>query len=295
MSEVTAEPFCKERRAASGQMAPPKEDVAASGRAYISGKRGSVPMESYESFARVYDLFMDNVDYPAWSSYLTGLMRRYGVNEGLVLELGCGTGSMTELLAEAGYDMIALDNSAEMLEIALEKRDASGHDILYLNQDMREFELYGTVSCVVSVCDSMNYILEEEELLEVFRLVNNYLDPGGILLFDLNTEAKYREIGENTIAENREEGSFIWENLYDEAARINEYGMTFFLKEADGRYRKYEEVHVQRAWRPEEIRRLLEAAGMECLGFYEAFTEKEADDTSERIYVVAREHGKIGE
>ena len=118
-------------------------------------------------------------------------MKEYGISDGQVLDLGCGTGTVTELLADAGYDMIGVDNSCDMLEIAEEKKEKSGHDILYLMQDMREFELYGTVRAVVSVCDSVNYILEEEDLLEVFSLVNNYLDPGGMFIFDMNTHYKY--------------------------------------------------------------------------------------------------------
>ena len=125
-------------------------------------------MEAYTSFAAVYDTFMDNIPYDEWGEYLKSLLREYGVQDGLVLELGCGTGNMTEILAESGYDMIGVDNAEEMLEIAMEKRTQSGQDILYLQQDMREFELYGTVKAVVSVCDSINYILEEEELLQVF-------------------------------------------------------------------------------------------------------------------------------
>ena len=110
--------------------------------------------ESYTSFAQVYDMFMDNVDYPAWSKYLIQLLKEYQVEDGLVLDLGCGTGNMTELLAKEGYDMIGVDNSEDMLEIASEKRAESGLNILYLLQDMREFELYGTVKAVVSICDS---------------------------------------------------------------------------------------------------------------------------------------------
>ena len=106
-------------------------------------------MEAYTSFARVYDTFMDNIPYEEWCEYLTGLMREYGVRDGLVLDLGCGTGNMTELLAKAGYDMIGADNAEEMLEIAMEKRDKSGHDILYLLQDMREFELYGAIQSII--------------------------------------------------------------------------------------------------------------------------------------------------
>ena len=187
-------------------------------------------MGSYESFARVYDLFMDNIPYDEWCSYLIELLKEYGIEDGLVLELGCGTGNVTERLFNAGYDMIGVDNSMDMLEIAMEKKEENKKDILYLLQDMREFELYGTVRAVVSICDSMNYITEEEDLLEVFRLVNNYLDPGGIFLFDMNTKYKYAEIlGDNTIAENREDASFIWDNYYDEEEQINEYDLALFI------------------------------------------------------------------
>lgn len=250
-------------------------------------------MDAYTSFAMVYDLFMDNIPYEEWNEYLTGLLKTYGVREGLILDLGCGTGTVTELLASAGYDMIGVDNSGEMLQIALDKREESGNPILYLLQDMREFELYGTVAAVVSICDSMNYILETEELTEVFRLVNNYLDPGGIFIFDLNTVYKYEAIlGESTIAENREESSFIWDNFYDSETGINEYDLSLFMKEADGRYRRYDETHYQRAYTLEEIKESLKQAGMEFVTAYEAFTENPPSDTSERIYIVAREQGK---
>ena len=142
--------------------------------------------QAYGEFARVYDMFQDNVDYQTWGQWLKQQLAAQGITDGLVLDLGCGTGTMTEILAEAGYDMIGVDNSGEMLAEAMEKRVESGHDILYLLQDMQEFELYGTVRAVVSVCDSLNYITEEEELEHVFALVNNYLDPQGIFLFDMN-------------------------------------------------------------------------------------------------------------
>ena len=139
-------------------------------------------MEAYTNFAEVYDTFMDNVPYEQWTEYIKETLKEDGIVDGLVLELGCGTGSMTERLAEAGYDMIGVDNSADMLEIALDKREKSGRDILYLLQDMREFELYGTVRAIISACDCVNYVTEDEDLLQVFRLVNNYLDPEGLFL-----------------------------------------------------------------------------------------------------------------
>ncbi len=249
-------------------------------------------MEAYTSFAQVYDLFQDNVPYEEWAGYLVELLKEYGAEDGLVLDLGCGTGSMTQLLAEAGYDMIGADNSEEMLEMAMEKRAAAGLDILYLLQDMREFELYGTVRAVVSICDSMNYILEPEDLVQVFRLVNNYLDPGGVFIFDLNTEYKYREfMGENTFAEDREESSFIWQNYYDEKERINEYDLTLFIREGE-LYRKFEETHFQRCYSLDEVKTAAETAGMEFVTAYDAFTRDSVKEDSERIYVILKEKGK---
>ncbi|MGN0406428.1 MAG: class I SAM-dependent DNA methyltransferase [Bariatricus sp.] len=251
-------------------------------------------MDAYTSFARVYDTFMDNIPYEEWAVYLTGLLNEYGVNDGLVLDLGCGTGNMTELLAEEGYDMIGVDNAEEMLEIAMEKREKSGHDILYLLQDMREFELYGTVRAVVSICDSVNYIDDEEELTEVFRLVNNYLDPGGVFIFDFNTLYKYREIlGDRTIAENREDCSFIWDNYYYEEERINEYELSIFIREKENLFRRYKETHFQRAYTLDEMRRMISDSGLEFVTAYDAFTREAPKEESERIYVIAREKGKI--
>lgn len=251
-------------------------------------------MDAYTSFAAVYDTFMDNVPYEEWAEYLIELLKEYDINEGLVLDLGCGTGNMTELLAKAGYDMIGVDNAEEMLGIAAEKRAKSGHDILYLLQDMREFELYGTVKAIVSVCDSVNYITEEEDLLQVFKLANNYLDPQGIFIFDFNTVYKYREVmGNQTIAEDREDCSFIWDNYYDEEEQINEYELSLFIKEEDSElYRKYQETHFQRAYELETMKRLVEQSGLEYIAAYDAFTKNAPNNASERIYVVARERGK---
>ena len=251
-------------------------------------------MEAYTSFAEVYDTFMDNVPYEEWAEYLAELLQEYDIEDGLVLDLGCGTGSLTEILATKGYDMIGADGSAEMLEIAMEKKAQSGHDILYLLQDMREFELYGTVRAVVSVCDCVNYITDEKELEQVFRLVNNYLDPEGIFIFDFNTEYKYKEIlGEQTIAEDREDCSFIWDNYYYEDESMNEYELTLFIKEQDSNlYRKYQEMHYQKAYTLDAMRELIEWSGLECVTSYDAYTRKAPTETSERICVVAREHGK---
>ena len=249
-------------------------------------------MEAYTDFALVYDTLMDNTPYERWCDLITGILKRYGIENELVLDLGCGTGTLTELLAKEGYDMIGVDYSEEMLGRAMEKREQSGLSILYLLQDMREFELYGTVKAVVSVCDSLNYLLEEDDIIETFRLVNNYLDPKGLFIFDFNTVHKYCDvIGDATIAENRDDCSFIWENYYNEEERINEYDVTFFVKEGE-LFRRFEETHYQRGYLPEEMQIYLEKAGLEFISMQDADTFMEVTDTTERIYMLAREKGK---
>lgn len=213
----------------------------------------------------------------------------------LVLDLGCGTGTLTELLSQKGYDMMGVDNSPQMLEIAMEKRAESGSEILYLLQDMRELELYSTVGTVISVCDSLNYLLREEELLQVFRLVDNYLYPGGLFLFDFNTVYKYSQvIGDTVIAENRDDCSFIWENTYYEEEEINEYDLTVFVRQEGDHFLRFTENHFQRGYTPETMRRLVEQAGMQVVRLLDADSLKEVNDQSERVYVLARECRKSG-
>ena len=182
---------------------------------------------------------------------------------------------------------------SQMLQKAMEKKQKSGQDILYLLQDMREFELYGTVRAVYSACDCLNYILEEDELLMVFKLVNNYLDPEGVFIFDLNTRYKYEHIlGEQTIGETREDHCFIWDNYYDKESGLNEYVLNLFIQSDDGRYDRFEEVHYQKAYDLEEIRGLIERSGLRWEGAFDAFTLDPVREDSERIYIIAREHGK---
>lgn len=262
-------------------------------------------MDSYTDFADVYDTFMDETPYKEWCEYIINTFDEYKVPRELVLDLGCGTGVLTRMMADAGYDMIGVDNSAEMLAIAMEAEAETADDstdkeagndsrILYLLQDMREFELYGTVRAVVSVCDSINYLLEDEDVIQCFRLVNNYLDPGGIFMFDFNTVYKYETvIGDTTIAENREDCSFIWENYYHPDEHINEYDLTLFtLDDESGMFSRSVETHYQRGYTISQMREFIESAGMEFIKAVDADTHKEPVDSSERIYIIAREISK---
>lgn len=284
-------------------------------------------MEAYTDFAQVYDTFMEDVPYAQWADFLSLLIEAYGISKpvkdrmavpereedpeaeecwetqedrlssekNLVLDLGCGTGTLTQLLYEKGYDMIGVDCSEEMLQVAFDKKYETESDILYLCQDMRELDLYSTVGTVVSVCDSINYLLLDEDVLQTFRLVNNYLFPGGIFIFDFNTIYKYEEvIGDTTIAENREDCSFIWENFYSREDHLNEYDVTIFTQEKDDLFRRFTETHYQRGYSLEEMKAFVEKAGLVFVTALDEQTHQYPTETSERIYVIAREHGKRG-
>jgi ubiquinone/menaquinone biosynthesis C-methylase UbiE len=251
-------------------------------------------METYNEFAKVYDELMDETPYDKWFEFLRKKLNEYGVDKGLILDLGCGTGIMTEKFAQATYDMIGIDSSMGMLNQAFEKKTKSGLDILYLCQDMRAFELYGTVKGVYSICDSVNYLLEDKDLDKMFRLVNNYLDPDGIFIFDFNTVYKYQiVIGNTVIAENRDDCSFIWENTYDMKSEINEYVLSLFVKEGE-LYHKYIEEHQQKGYTLEKMKDRLEKSGMKFLEAIDADTLDVPTEKSERIYCIAKEKAVKG-
>lgn len=247
-------------------------------------------MDAYTGFAQVYDLFMDNVPYEHWCAHICAVLAAHRITDGTLLELGCGTGRMTRLLAERGYDMIGVDNSVEMLAIAAGADDSQ--EILYLQQDMQELELNQKVRAVFSACDCINYVPGEDGLRSVFERVRRCLLPRGLFLFDMNTPYKYSELlGDNTFAENREEGSFIWENYFDEDEGINEYDLTLFLPDGKGLYRKLEEVHYQRCYEVELVERLLVQSGFALLGVYDAYSDEPLRTDSERALFVAERDG----
>lgn len=293
-------------------------------------------MEAYTGFAEVYDTFMDDTPYEEWADFLAGLIGKYGISrpvqsageagcaagtaestgteqgsgadpslrealeeeKNLVLDLGCGTGTLTELLSQKGFDMIGVDSSEEMLQLAMDKKEKTGSRILYLCQDMRDLDLYSTVGTVVSVCDSINYLLEDEDVADTFSLVENYLYPGGIFIFDFNTLYKYETvIGDTTIAENRDDCSFIWENYYHEEEHINEYDLTIFAREKKNResFHRFQETHYQRGYTLEEMKSFVENSGLSLILVMDAETHREPTEDSERIYVVAGKGRKAAE
>jgi SAM-dependent methyltransferase len=252
----------------------------------------------YRDFAAIYDILMQDAPYQRWLKRVDGWIEAYGVSakktedddeKNLVVELACGTGTFTEMLANLGYEMIGIDNAPAMLSVAAEKKSRNQSQTLYLRQDIRELELYSTVGTIVCVCDSLNYLLSEEDLLATFRLVQNYLYPNGLFIFDFNTVYEYETVcGETTIAENHDLCSFIWENYYHSKENMNECDLTFFIKESDGRFRRCQETHRQRGYELEQMKRLLRAAGLEFVLAVDDNTDGASDEESERVFVLAR-------
>ena len=244
----------------------------------------------YNRFAYLYDKLINDVNYEEWLDYYFKIFQRYGLKPKLGLDLGCGTGSLTTLFADKGVEMTGIDLSEDMLMVAREK--AEGRDILFLNQDMREFELYGTVDFIVSSLDCINYITDKRDLLKVMKLVNNYLDPGGLFIFDINTVYKLEHIiGNNTFILETGNTFCSWQNEYDKKRKICDFYLTFFSEE-DGMYHRFDEEHSERAYSIDEIKSVIENAGMKLLNVYDAMSFKKPATKSERVFFVVQEQGK---
>lgn len=241
----------------------------------------------YSDFAYIYDQLTEDMQYDKWVEYINKIFDKFGIKPKLILELACGTGNICIRMAQQGYEMIASDYSEDMLNVALSKASALGLDILFLHQDMREFELYGTVDAIICLVDSINYITEPADLKKIFKLVRNYLNPGGLFIFDMNTEYKLSTIlGNNIFAIDENDIFYIWNNNYDEKNKICDFYLTFFVKEGDDKYRRIDEIHQERAYGIQELQEYIENAGLKCLGIYDQFTFLNPTDHSERVFFV---------
>lgn len=249
-------------------------------------------MESYTNFSEVYDTFMDQTPYDEWADNFYRQMTAGGREFNPVVDLGCGTGRMTQMLYDKGCEIIGLDLSEDMLSIAENRRLQSGSDILYVHQDMRKIELPGKVRTFISAGDSVNYLLEDEDILKMMRAVYAYLEEDGLFIFDFKTLHLYRDvIGEQTIAEDREDCSFIWDNYYHADEHLNEYDLSVFIRRpelGENIFNKYEEIHFQRGYTVREMKMFAAAAGFKWVCEYDSDNGEAVDEESERILVVLK-------
>ena len=245
---------------------------------------------AYErGFASVYDRFTDDGEYAKRADYLLNLLRDGGVRSGILLDVACGTGKLTELLCGKGYEIIAADASPEMLRIARGRLSAADPEALLLCQDMRSLDLYGTVDAAVCTLDAVNHLTEEEDVAAAFSSVALFLRPGGLFVFDVNTPYKHREVlSGNTFVYEDEEAFLVWQNTEcDDEGRVD-IMIDVFTQAPDGRYHRDSEDFTERAYEPERLRALLEQAGLTVEGIYGDLTRCPPGAGEERIVIVAR-------
>lgn len=241
-------------------------------------------MDAYSKFACVYDKLMFDVPYDKISEIIDSKIKKHYIKNNIILDLACGTGTLTEKLIKKGYEMIGADLSYDMLEIAQQKNP----DALFLNQSMDDFELYGTVGTIVCCLDSVNYLTEDGSLSKMFNLCNNYLEPDGLLIFDINTEYKFKNIlSDNIFTYDSDEIFYVWENNFSEEDTLCDFYLTFFLKE-NGLYTRFDEVHTERMYKDTEIVKALTENGFEIIEKLDDFTDKPAKKTSERVMYVCK-------
>ena len=246
--------------------------------------------KSYFEFAKFYDNLTENVDYKKRAEYFDTIIKKYKkTNKNLLLDLACGTGSLTEQMALLGYDCMGIDGSYEMLNEAFEKKMNSGLDIQYICQDMRELDLYGTVDITVCALDSLNHLDSFSDVKTVFQQVFDVTEPGGVFLFDMNTPYKHREVlGNQIYLYDTDDVYCVWENQYEEPDNQVTIQLHFFARQKDDTYVRSEECMTERAYPPEQVTAALQQIGWEVLGCYHADTEEPLREDSQRMVFAVR-------
>ena len=246
-------------------------------------------MNGYGAFAAFYDALTEDVDYAAWADYLLAAFSRHGGRADTVLDLACGSGSLSLDLARRGCEVIGVDSSADMLAVAREKAAEEGADVLFLCQDMRALDLYGTVDGAVCMLDSLSHILHTDDLREIFRRLGLFIAPDGLLIFDVNTPYKHAHVlGDNAFVFEREEFVCAWRNRYLPATHEVEMALDFFLEEEDGTYSRYTDSVRERAYSLQTWKNLLAEAGFDLLGVYDERRFTAPAEDAQRWVLVAK-------
>ncbi|HCJ10510.1 MAG TPA: class I SAM-dependent methyltransferase [Clostridiales bacterium] len=247
----------------------------------------------YSEFAAIYDAVMRDVAYEMWADYIEEVCRRHGLRPETVLDVACGTGSSTLPLARRGLRAAGVDISPEMLAIARAKAEALGLEVEFVRQDMRRLRTDRlrtgpTFDLVTCLYDSINYLTDPRDIEEAFCRFHAALRPGGLLVFDVNSAKRLSQMSQTTLFMEGPDWAFIGQNSYDPAGCIWTITVTGFVRRRGELYRRFREVHRERAYSLEEVGRLLRRAGFDLLAAYKAFGFEPADEETARIYFVAR-------
>lgn len=243
----------------------------------------------YNKFAYVYDHLMKDAPYSEWVSITEAIIEKYHISPKQIVDLGCGTGNIALPLRQSGYQMVGIDLSADMLSIAHDKMAAKNLSFPLIQQDMREFNLPNKAELIISYCDSLNYLDGIEDVKQTFIQVNKHLSSGGYFIFDMHSPYKILQIyNQNTFAWNDEDISVIWLPEVDENELIVEHDLTFFVKDSEACYEKFNEVHRQQTYSIKSVRKLLIDIGFEIIDIFGDFQLQPVNETTERIFYVAR-------
>lgn len=242
---------------------------------------------AYALFAQVYDSLTENVEYQKRAEYLCSLLSSGGISGGILLDLACGTGSLSVEFCRKGFEVIGVDNSPDMLSIARNKLYDNDCNALLLCQDMAELDLYGTIHCAVCALDSLNHITEGEKLRRVFKKVSLFLEPGGVFVFDMNTLYKHETVlADNVFIYETEEVFCAWHNAYAGQGRVD-ICLDLFMRER-GKYERYTETFAEQAYSGQFIEDCLHDAGFELLAVYDDMTLDPPQQDSERVFYIAK-------
>ena len=247
-------------------------------------------MSSYEFLAGCYDAFTYDVDYAAWADYIEKHFKRRGLPGKTVLDLACGTGSLTRELALRGYEMIGVDLSPEMLSEAAEKnRDVGEVPPMFLCQPMEKLDLYGTIDACVCCLDSVNYVTDPKKLQKAFERVHLFLMPGGLFLFDVNTPEKLEGLDGQVFLDETEDAYCVWRAEYSRRSRICSYFMDIFqLHPESGQWERGEELHRERAYTIPELTGYLEQAGFRDIQVFGKLKLRRPKPGEGRVFFAAR-------
>lgn len=243
-------------------------------------------MDAYRGFAGIYDLLMDDFDYPRWADYYMRLLERAGVQARALCDCACGTGTMSLQFAKQGMQVTGVDISREMLELAQEKARQSGVQVQFACQDMSRLQLPKPVDAIVCACDGVNYLTTDKRVRAFFDAAYAHLRPGGALAFDISSPYKLRHVlGDNFFGEERDEVAYIWQNELN--GDIVDMDLTFFIRAEGDLYRRVTETHRQRAHEPERLAQLLKEAGFGKICIFGDRTEEAPAPEELRVHFLA--------
>ncbi len=246
-------------------------------------------MSGYGLFSNVYDTLTENVNYAARADYIADLLTEHGITGGILLDLACGTGTLSIEMAKKGFEVIGVDASADMLSVAMNNAYASGKNVLFLCQQMQQLDLYGTINAAICTLDSINHLTDPEDVQLTFDKVSLFTEQGGIFIFDINTVYKHREIlADNTFVYDLDEVYCVWQNTLDSETDTVQIDLDIFEMLEDGAYERTQESFCERAYPLDEIKTMLEKADFEMLKVYDELTKDEPKENSERLFIIAR-------